>query len=210
MFNLEQAIADWRRRAAWEGLASDVLDELESHLRDEIARQICDGAEPGRAFQNAVHLLGETAQLNEEFAKATGVTPVNSKELLEAARAEAGRMGHNFIGTEHLLLGLLKIGKGTVESSFSGSSLCFESVRHEIEHLIGPQKTEAGSADLPLTPRAQKALKIAESEAVRFRQPLLTANHFLLGLILEGDGLGARVLKKMGVGAKQIRKLLLS
>jgi hypothetical protein len=135
---------------------------------------------------------------------------LDSRELLKVAREEAERLGHDFVGTEHVLLGLLKVGQGAVNALLTRSKVCFENVQQEVECLVAPNKAGPGRRDAPLTPRARKALQIAGKEAVRFQQGLVTPDHVLLGLLLEGSGVGARILKKMGIRAEQIREAIVA
>lgn len=376
MFNLEHAISGWRRRAQREGLPPGVIEELETHLRDEIEQQMNAGADAQVAFATAAQLLGDTAELRQEFTKtnplvgvdgsrgqrwarnislfgafaivaintwtllefelsafervvgayavavtalfvvcapflqtwlpraafaglawvikvsatiaalipvflllslmkvipfesgpfvtlliwlflagvffsvlaidfgsnpnlgglgggsggqmnqdlppqppgpvasAKGALPIrlsnrlaaDSRELLELAKEEAARFGHDFVGTEHVLIGFLRVGKGAVTALLSSSKVCIESVREETERLVGTQKPGPASAAIPLTPRARKAFQIAGTEASRLQQPLVTPDHVLLGLILEGSGVGAIILKKIGIRADQVRE----
>jgi ATP-dependent Clp protease ATP-binding subunit ClpC len=89
--------------------------------------------------------------------------------------------------------------KESIANFLTGSKVYSESVRQDSEHLIRPQKSELSGAEIPLTPRVRKAFQIAGKEAARFHQPLVSAEHVLLGLVLEGSGLGAMILKKTGI-----------
>lgn len=374
MFNLEQAISDWRRKLSAAGMRSrDIVDELESHLREEIERQIQSGAAEHHAFQTAIARLGEAGALQNEFAKlntervpsrflklcyalfGAGMFLINTWTLLaydisplerasglaavallslylaclpgllkrvpaaaavrfakgfklasivlwlwplwelleaeevvhsgmgigptvvlwclygalamtgvalglhgrcrrpadpsgpssalqpswqpippvpprppefavplppskpvdpvllqsfEAARAEANRLGHDFIGTEHVLLGLLELAKGSFAGSLRGMNLDRETVRAEIERLVAPAPAHAAAATLPFTPRARKAVKLAAREARALKHRRLGVEHIFLGLLLEGSGVAALVLRKLGVTLAQARQTL--
>jgi Clp amino terminal domain, pathogenicity island component len=131
-------------------------------------------------------------------------------QLLQVADDEAQRLGHNFIGTEHVLLGLLRLAQGSFVNILQKLSLDPEAVRREVERLIAPLPMGFEPAARPLTPRAGKAVKIAAREARSLNHPRIAAEHVLLGLLLEGSGVAAMVLRKMGVRAKRARCEILS
>jgi hypothetical protein len=373
MFNLDQAIGDWRRQMAAGGINSaEVLDELESHLRDDVERQARAGTDAQRAFDSAVRRLGSAKALRREFAKsggaeeprrrrfvqglciafAAGVLVINTwtliefdlsvlerlagssalalavsylagvpflhrllsgvaharlmgaikiagwfvvllpigalltavhvihleigiiatmilwllyaavvitsfacgfgdddgrecgsrgplppflpgpqsmppgrpcppgagirlprskafapiaRQTLEVAREEASRLGHDFIGTEHLLLAMLKLAEGGVATVLQNSNVDRESVRIEIERLVAPQPGHTPTATPPLTPRARRALRLAASEAKTLKSPLINAEHILLGLLREGGGVAAQALRNLGLRSERIR-----
>jgi Clp amino terminal domain, pathogenicity island component len=373
-FKLDQALAEWRRQMAADGIKSpELLDELESHLRDDIAQQVSFGADAQRAFDSAVLRLGRARALQREFAKSGGagkiprrrftqilcltsaafiflintwtlvefdlsaleramglcivvmvsvyvasvpflggllsriaharllgaikilslcsplvpiwailtachafrfeigiiptlivwllyaaiaisafafgfrkdrgwgggpggplppsscgpqsippggpcppdfgisVPPANrfapiARQSLEIASAEAARLGHDYIGTEHVLLGVLKLAPGAVASLLQKSNVHGEAVRMEIERLVSPQPPQGSAAALPLTPRARKALRFAGKEARTLNQPLINVEHILLGLRLEGGGVAALALKNLGIRIERIRE----
>jgi len=375
MFNLDQVIADWRRQMAAGGIKSThVLDELESHLRDEIERQIHSGAKEQEAFQAAVALLGKAGPLRTEFSKlkaspgrqgflkacyvsfaasaflinawtlleyeisslgrglgfsavlliclyvarlpylvrslrsaaycrlaklvkvatilfclfplwalleaehmihsglgivptvvlwcvyaavvmtavafgldgrfrrpwgpggpipppgpsgpplpstppcppefGSGLPPVRrfapvAREALEAAGEEASRLGHDFIGTEHVLLGLLKLAKGAFEHLLQKLELDRETARLEIERSVSAVPAYAGRAAIPFTPRARKALQFAAREAKKLNQPCIGAEHIFLGLLLEGGGVAGQVLRRLGIRIEKSREEVL-
>ena len=277
MFNLEQAIANWRFSLVQAGSSPEVIDELECHLRDEIESQMRTTSDPQLAFDNAVLLMGDPVQLEEQFKEASiadektrgsfipfsslvkvaavltvpfaiilllssfrvfdlqrnivgilvgwliftvgtistlviifrvaklpvpcravvAIDPfpasrLQSPLLLEQARSEALALGHDFIGTEHLLLALLNHERGENRPL----NLNYQSIRSEVTRLVSPNAALPTSSRLSLTPRANKALQIAEKEAKRLNQPLVSIDHILSGLILEGSGVAAEVLKR--------------
>jgi hypothetical protein len=372
MFNLEQAIADWRRQMAAKGLkTAEVLDELESHLRDEIEHQIRSGADEERAYEAAVARIGQAAALGNEFAKlkvsdgwssflktcyllflpsmlfiniwtlleyelssleralgfcavsvicmylgclpyllrslpaaayvrfakvvkvatlllwlwpiwalleaekivrsGLGIVPSmvlwclyaavamtafvlslkgsshrpdgssggplpplqphpapippsqpsvpdfgsslprtqmlapGARAALEAAREEAWRLGHNFIGTEHVLLGVLKLAKGTLVEFLHAVHLDCDTVRAEIERVVSAFPAHHAGATVSFTPRANKALRFAAREAQKLNQTCIGAEHIFLGLILEGGGVAGVVLRRLGIHIKGAR-----
>jgi hypothetical protein len=364
MFNLEQAIADWRRRLVIGGIQSAaILDELESHLRDDLEEQVRSGIDPRQAFETASRRLGPVATLRQEFMKAgelhstwqrsflhglywvgaaivllmdtwilttfdmraaerltgvcvaagialglggvpfwrrrgaavpgkhllggvkmaaslaclwpiwelltalhvirveTGMFPTMvlwslcaalmlivigfippdgrtgessaggpgggcpqpspllpvqtgpggslnfpategftelARESLTMACDEARRLGHDYVGTEHVLLGVLRNSQGAVVRRLKKSRLDVGAVRREIERLISPAPQSTTRA-LRLTPRAQKALKIARRQAKSLKHPLIEADDIVAGLLLEGSGVAALALRNLGV-----------
>jgi hypothetical protein len=129
-----------------------------------------------------------------------------ARQSLEIAREEAYRLGHDFVGTEHVLLGVLKLAKDRVAKILTKNGLDCESVRKEIERLVAPQPGRASVNVLPLTPRARKALQLAGCEAKTREHPLINSEHILIGLLAEGGGVGARALKNFGIGIETIRE----
>jgi hypothetical protein len=376
MFDLEQAIAKWRRRmVAARAESPDVLDELESHLREEIDRRISSGSAPQVAFKAAVERLGRPGAIRAEFAKleprtfwprflraclyifpacmllinlwtllsyeipplerTLGICAVsliclflvwlpkllvataagsfcgfaralkwtssllflwpigallNSLHLvhlglgivatmvawslyaglamsvfvvalsrgcgrpdspggpqppnqpkgqpipptrphppefavslppsrpvdpivhrsLEMAGDEATRLGHDYVGTEHVLLGLLRLATGPFANLLQEINLDPGTVREELERLCCSAPIRAGSSTLRVTPRAGKALKLAAREAKALNHPCIGAEHVFLGLLLEGSGIAALVLKSLGVRIDRTRGAIMS
>jgi len=370
MFDLERAIDGWRRQMAAGGItAAEVLDELESHLRDDVAEQVRGGAEAEQAFAAAVRRLGPAAALRQEFAKAEraplrrprrrfvqgvcfisaawvllintwtliaydlgaaervaglcavvlaalylaglpflprvlsgaawvrfmatvklasfllGLVPVwallnalgiirleagvlpsmvfwllyaavaislfacaigreggsstllppsnpgpqtmspnrpvppeidlplprsrtlapLARQSLESAREQAQRLGHDFIGTEHVLLGILEAPTGRLAAVLQHRGLDGGALRREIERLLAPLPPRTVPAALPLTPRARKALRLAGSEAKRLNHRVIGAEHLLMGLLREGSGVAAQALKNLGFRLNHLR-----
>jgi hypothetical protein len=134
-------------------------------------------------------------------------TPV-ARQSLEIARAEAARLGHDFIGTEHVLLGLLKLPREPLSKVLRDSHMDGETVRREIERLAIAQFATATETARPLTPRARKALRLAGREAKSLNQPLINGEHILLGLLIEGSGLAAQVMRNLGIRIERIREAI--
>jgi Clp amino terminal domain, pathogenicity island component len=237
MFNMEKAIAGWRQQMRSSGLKdSDALYELESHLRDEIQQQMQVGLRPQQAFEAALTCIGGAQALNTEFAKlrrahvdflarlkrlllggflrSLAVPPLsaftpNAQQTLELARAEAPRLNHDFIGTEHVLLGLLDSPSGTLANIMRRMGIDAETVRHEVAALIGPGlPAQRVAATIPFTPRAIRALSLAASEAEALKQAQVSPEHILLGLLKEGEGVAALVLRKLGVDINQLQEAI--
>lgn len=372
MFNLNQAIAAWRGQMAADGIISgEVLDELESHLRDDVEEQVRGGADAEEAFDSAVRRMGPAATLRNEFAKSCGpkgawrrifwrsfyyssaaiailadlltlicfelsaleraagacavaglawyllrqpflawwnggvararflpamkamgiivpiwtlwailtairlihieigviptmilwslcaaygltglacsfndrygsggsggwstpfypvpipippgrpyppdfgiaVPPASAfspiaRKTLELAREEALRLGHDYIGTEHVLLGVLSMAGGALAPVLERSQVNGDAVRREIERLVSPSPTRSTTLLPPFTPRALKALQFAGAEAASLKHPLISPEDVVLGLLIEGSGVAALALKNLGMRLKRMR-----
>jgi hypothetical protein len=131
-------------------------------------------------------------------------------QSLEAAFAEASRLGHDYIGTEHVLLGLLKLAKGSFADVLRKLNLDREQVRVEVERLVFPVSAHTTNATIPFTPRARKAIRLAAREAATLNHSYLSADHLFLGLVLEGGGIAARALKNLGIHIENPRQEILS
>ena len=231
MFELEKAIGEWRKEMATAGLKKgEAIDELESHLREEIQQQIQAGQTIQQAFEVAVERIGGARALKAEFVKigrqtgfvarlkgflagprigdvpALNAFTSEARQSLESARAEAPRLNHDFIGTEHVLLGLLNAQSGIVSNVMGRLGVESAIVRAEIEKVIGPgvpAKRVAG--EIPYTPRATRALALAAKEAEMLRQEYVNSEHIFLGLIKEGTGVAGMVLRNLGVDINRAR-----
>jgi len=128
------------------------------------------------------------------------------RQSFEIACEEAARLGHDYVGTEHMLLGLLKLATGTFVDVLREINLDRELVRMEIERTVTPVLLRSGTAELPLTPRARKALQIALREAKAQKHSDMSAEDIFFGLLLEGSGVAARVLKNLGVRIERVRE----
>jgi ATP-dependent Clp protease ATP-binding subunit ClpC len=124
------------------------------------------------------------------------------------AQQEASRFQHDFVGTEHVLLGLLRLDGGPVARVAVKLRLVPETVRAEIEKIVSPGLADS-AAPAPFTPRMRRALHLALSEAAALNAPKAGPEHMLLGLALEGDGVAARVLERLGIRAETIRQEIL-
>jgi len=129
-----------------------------------------------------------------------------AQQVLALSRKEADRFNHNFVGTEHLLLGLLKLGQGVAVNVLQKFGLDLEKVRNEIEQQVGTgaEKKPIGWT-LPFTPRVKKVLALANNERRALNHTYVGTEHILLGLLHEGDGVAARVLKNLEVDIEATR-----
>jgi ATP-dependent Clp protease ATP-binding subunit ClpC len=132
-----------------------------------------------------------------------------AQQVLALARKEADRFNHNFVGTEHLLLGLIKLGQGVAVNVLQKIGLDLETVRMEVEKLVGTGPAEKVIGNIPYTPRVKKVLSLASKEAKNLNHTYVGTEHILLGLLREGDGVAARVLKNMDVDIEQTRQEIL-
>jgi ATP-dependent Clp protease ATP-binding subunit ClpC len=132
-----------------------------------------------------------------------------AQQVLALARKEADRFNHNFVGTEHLLLGLLKLGQGVAVNVLQKLGLDLETVRLEVEKQVesGPDAKQLGN--IPYTPRVKKVLALAAKEAKNLTHTYVGTEHILLGLLREGDGVAARVLRNLDVDIEQTRQEIL-
>ncbi|HEY7358781.1 MAG TPA: Clp protease N-terminal domain-containing protein [Ktedonobacterales bacterium] len=127
-----------------------------------------------------------------------------ARNALQCAQDEARRLRHHYIGTEHLLLGLVREGEGTAAQVLKGLGVELEAVRGKVEFIIGHGEHE-GEGEVPLTRRAKKVIELAVDEALRLDHQYLGTEHLLLGMIREGDGIGAQVLRELGVDLRAAR-----
>ncbi len=129
--------------------------------------------------------------------------------MLALARKEADRFNHNYVGTEHLLLGLIKLGQGVAVNVLQKMGLDMETVRMEIEKQVGSGPETKMVGNIPYTPRVKKVLALAGKEAKSLNHSYVGTEHILLGLLREGEGVAARVLKSLEVDIERTRNEIL-
>jgi ATP-dependent Clp protease ATP-binding subunit ClpC len=132
-----------------------------------------------------------------------------AQQVLALARKEADRFNHNFVGTEHLLLGLIKLGQGVAVNVLQKLGLDLETVRIEVEKQVGTGPDQKMIGNIPYTPRVKKVLSLAAREAKALSHTYVGTEHILLGLLREGDGVAARVLKNLDIDIEQTRQEIL-
>jgi len=232
MFDLDEAIVEWRRQMAAGGVKTpEVLDELESHLRDDVEQQVRSGLSTQEAFKVAIRTIGQAKELKAEFQKVgrirwallrkikrmiaacmsvpfppTTSFNASARQTLEFARAEAPRFHHDFIGTEHVLLGLLEVENEAIRNILRRFGVDREVIRSEIERFVGLGPVHEVAAAIPYTPRARKSLQLAAREARALNHASVGAEHIFLGLLLEGDGVAARILINLGIQLEKTRE----
>jgi ATP-dependent Clp protease ATP-binding subunit ClpA len=121
------------------------------------------------------------------------------------AQEEARLLNHNYIGTEHILLGLIHEGEGVAAKALESLGISLEAVRAQVEEIIG-QGQSAPTGHIPFTPRAKKVLELSLREALQLGHNYIGTEHILLGLIREGEGVAAQVLVKLGADLSRVRQ----
>src|SRR5438270_9107152 len=114
-------------------------------------------------------------------------------------------LGHSYIGTEHLLLGLVHEGEGVAATALESLGISLEAVREQVIEIIG-QGQAAATGHIPFTPRAKKVLELSLREAMQLGHDYIGTGHILLGLVREGEGVAARVLRKLGTDLNRVRQ----
>src|SRR5260221_7662573 len=127
-----------------------------------------------------------------------------ARKVLSLAQEEAQRFNHNYIGTEHLLLGLVREGDGVAAKVLSNLGVELNKVRSAVEFIIG-RGDRIVLGDIGLTPRAKKVIELAVDEARRLNHHYIGTEHLLLGLVREGEGIAAGVLESLGVNLEKVR-----
>ena len=128
-----------------------------------------------------------------------------ARRVVVLAQEEARMLNHNYIGTEHILLGLIHEGEGVAAKALESLSISLEGVRQQVEEIIG-QGQQAPSGHIPFTPRAKKVLELSLREALQLGHNYIGTEHILLGLIREGEGVAAQVLVKLGADLNRVRQ----
>jgi ATP-dependent Clp protease ATP-binding subunit ClpC len=128
-----------------------------------------------------------------------------ARRVVVLAQEEARMLNHNYIGTEHILLGLIHEGEGVAAKALESLGISLDAVRQQVEEIIG-QGQQAPSGHIPFTPRAKKVLELADREARALGHAYVGTEHILLGLIREGDGVAAQVLVNLGADLNRVRQ----
>ena len=128
-----------------------------------------------------------------------------ARRVVVLAQEEARMLNHNYIGTEHILLGLIHEGEGVAAKALESLGISLEAVRQQVEEIIG-QGQQAPSGHIPFTPRAKKVLELSLREALQLGHNYIGTEHILLGLIREGDGVAAQVLVRLGADLNRVRQ----
>ena len=143
-------------------------------------------------------LEGKVRQMFERFTD-------RARRVVVLAQEEARMLNHNYIGTEHILLGLIHEGEGVAAKGLESLGISLEAVRSQVEEIIG-QGQQAPSGHIPFTPRAKKVLELSLREALQLGHNYIGTEHILLGLIREGEGVAAQVLVKLGADLSRVRQ----
>jgi len=180
------------------------IDEVEknSKLQLSVPKEAPQGT---GAFSIFFQKMGAQSESKDPL---TNFTP-RAQRVLELARKEADSFNHNFVGTEHLLLGLIKLGQGTAYAVLQKMGVKLETVRLEIEKQLGNGPDHKMVGNIPYTPRVRKVFSFAAKEAAALKHTYVGTEHILLGLLREGDGVAARVLKNIDINIEETRKEIL-
>jgi DNA-binding CsgD family transcriptional regulator len=128
-----------------------------------------------------------------------------ARRVVVLAQEEARMLNHNYIGTEHILVGLIHEGEGAAAKALESLGIGLEAVRQQVEEIIG-QGQQAPSGPIPFTPRVKKVLELSLREALQLGHQYIGTEHILLGLIREGEGVAAQVLVKLGADLNRVRQ----
>ena len=129
-----------------------------------------------------------------------------ARRVVVLAQEEARMLNHNYIGTEHILLGLIHEGEGVAAKALESLGISLEAVRQQVEEIIGQGQQPPPPGEIPYTPRAKKVLELALREAKQLGHNYIGTEHILLGLIREGEGVAAQVLVKLGADLNRVRQ----
>ena len=133
-----------------------------------------------------------------------------AQQVLALARKEADRFHHNYVGTEHILLGLINLGQGVAVNVLQKMGLDLDTVRQAVDEQVGLGPEAKPSGNVPYTPRVKKVLALAGKEAKSLNHSYVGTEHILLGLLREGEGVAARVLKSLDIDVERCRNEILS
>jgi ATP-dependent Clp protease ATP-binding subunit ClpC len=128
-----------------------------------------------------------------------------ARRVVVLAQEEARMLDHNYIGTEHILLGLLREGDGVAARTLESLGIGLDAVRQQVQEITG-RGQHAPSGHIAFTPRAKKALELSLREALQLGHNYIGTEHMLLGLLGEGDGVAAQVLVRLGAGLDRVRE----
>ncbi len=178
------------------GISADEVDAAELR-RWLMARVYCesDARQGEKAMRN--WLPARRAGLFGRFTN-------DARQVVVLSQEEARILDHNYIGTEHLLLGLIHAGDDVAARALESLGISLEAVRQQVEKIIGHGQ-QAPSGHIPFTPRAKKVLQLAKQEALDHGDGSIAAEHILLGLVREGSGVAAQVLTRLGASVEQVR-----
>ena len=131
-----------------------------------------------------------------------------ARRVVVLAQEEARLLNHNYIGTEHVLLGLIREGEGVAPRALDALGISLEAVRGQVEEIVG-QGQAAPAGHIPFTARAKKVLELSLREALQLGHNYIGSEHLLLGLVREGEGVAAQVLQKLGADLDQVRQTVI-
>ncbi len=129
-----------------------------------------------------------------------------ARRVVTLAQEEARMLDHDYVGTEHVLLGLIRVDDGMAARALASLGISPTAVRQQVEEITGQGKKRAPAGHIPFTPRAKKVLELSLREALHLGDNYIGTEHILLGLIREGEGIAARVLVKLGADLSRVRQ----
>jgi len=132
-----------------------------------------------------------------------------ARQVIVLSQKEARSLNHNYIATEHILLGLIREGEAVAAQVLVSLGITLPEVRAQVEEIVGRGNQQAASDYLPFTPRAAKVLQLSEREALQLGVRYIGTEHILLGLIREGEGVGAQILQNLGLDLSRVRQAVL-
>jgi ATP-dependent Clp protease ATP-binding subunit ClpC len=133
----------------------------------------------------------------------------SARRVVVLAQEEARRLDHSYIGTEHILLGLIREGEGTAAKALETWGIDLDAARRMVEEIIGRGK-KATSGHIPFTPRSKKVLELSLRESLQLGHDYIGTEHILLGLINEGEGVAAQMLKNFGAPLSEVRERVMA
>lgn len=186
-----------------------------SDLQNYLQRQRIVAHAQNEVSSGSSNPLDQFAQMFRKVLQGKHATPTEilnrfdrftkrARNVLALSQEEAQRLQHNYIGTEHLLLGLIREGEGVASRVLKNLGIEVEQVRQSVEGIIGTGERVV-QGELALTPRTKKVIELAVDEARRLNHRFVGTEHLLLGLIREGEGMASEILKRMGLQLEQVR-----
>ncbi len=200
-------------RAAAGAPAWDLAAEIRARLRSPSAEVTPEVTEEVSSSPAALHeRFGEELSHMEEMLLTGREEPAmferftdRARRVVVVAQEEARKLSHSYIGTEHLLIGLVQEGEGVAAKVLKTFGISAAAVRTQVEEIVG-EGSQAPSGHIPFTPRAKKVLELAMREGVRLDHKYIGTEHILLGLIREGEGVAAQILVKLGADLGRVRQ----
>lgn len=187
-----------------EGVAAYVLKSLGVNWEEvwlEIARNHGQTALQGHTSNQSLRRDPTRDHLgNSQFEKFTG----RARRVLTLAQEEAQRLNHNYIGTEHIVLGLSRISDGMAARTLTNLGVELTNIRTAVELMVGRGESSPTSSEIGLTPRAQRIIELAVEESRRLNHDHVGTEHFLLALLREDEGVAVCVLKSLGVNLEEV------
>ena len=144
----------------------------------------------------------------DELVRVHGFTP-RTQQALAMARLESERLGHHFIGTEHLVLGLIRLGQGVAVNVLTKMRVDLNNLRAEVESQLASSGDRVMDVRIPYTPRVKRVLELADKERRVINHTYVGTEHILLALIREGEGVAGRILKGLGLNSENVRQEIL-